>query len=76
MTQKRKPTTQPDARQTPAGVPPRDEHNKPALDAPDRTGRPRDEGADLVERSGPQPARPEASGILSSDIDPDDRETL
>ena len=76
MTQKRQPTTQPDTRQTQAGAPPRDEHSKTNLDAPDRTGRPRDEGSDVIERSGPQAAKPESSGILPSDIDPDDRETL
>ena len=75
--QKKSPTTPaPGLPNTQAGAPPRQDHNATSLESADVTGRPRDEGPDVVERSGPQPARPEAPAILPSDIDPDDRETL
>lgn len=78
MTQQKRPSSVPSRRvpNTQAGVPTRQDQNRTSLDNPDRTGRPRDEGADRLERSGPQPARPEAPGILPSDIAADDRETL
>jgi hypothetical protein len=76
MTQKRKPTVEPESPNTQAGAPPRQDQNKISLETADRTGRPRDEGSDVVQRSGPQSARPEPPGLVPSDVDADDRETL
>jgi hypothetical protein len=75
MTRKPKPTVEPDST-TQAGVPPRQDHSRTTLETAHETARPRDEGASTAQRSGRQPARPEPQGLIPSDIDADDRETL
>jgi hypothetical protein len=76
MTRKHKPTVESNGPITQAGVPPRQDQNKTSLETADETGRPRDEGSDSVQRSGPQSARPEPPGLIPSDVDADDRDTL
>ena len=75
MTQKQKPTVEPETT-TQAGVPPRQDQSKTTLETADETGRPRDEGPNTVQRSSRQSARPEPPGLIPSEVDADDRETL
>ena len=58
------------------GIPPRQHQNKMEVDRPNQTGRPRNEGPDTVERSGPQPARSEAPGRPPPDTSAGERSTM
>ncbi len=61
---------------TQAGAPQRQDQSKTSLDTTSESGRARDEGPDRIERTTAQRPKRGADATATSDIDPDERETL